>query len=365
MSSEFGKMIHVSVFGESHGPAIGVLIDGLPSGEMINMDELNAFLGRRRPGQSKRSTARKETDQPDFLSGVLNGRTCGSPILAMIRNCDQHSQDYEVLKNTPRPGHADLTAFVKYHGFADMRGGGHFSGRLTAPLCVAGGIALQILARKGIHIGAHLASVGGVCDEPFPLHPDRELFEQLAKKTIPVLDDEAGQRMSQEIDDAIANLDSVGGIIEIAAIGVPAGLGAPMFDGMEGRLAQAYFGIPAVKGVEFGLGFIVAASRGSDCNDPMFMDGNQVLSSSNHCGGILGGITNGMPIIARLAMKPTPSIAKIQQTVNLVTRTSENLEIKGRHDPCVAIRAVPVVEAMTALTLLDMFLEYEAYAHMQ
>ena len=357
MSSEFGHLLKISVFGQSHGKAIGVVVDGLPAGEAIDLDELQAFLDRRKPGKNRLSTARKESDAPTFLSGLENGKTCGAPLCAVMENGDQHSGDYAGLTDTPRPGHADYTAAIKWGGQADMRGGGHFSGRLTAPLCIAGGIAKQILARRGIHVGAHLAEVAGIADDPFPLHPTAELFEKLAAKDFPVLSDDAGERMQQAILAAREELDSVGGIVECAAIGLPAGLGDPMFDGVENRLAAALFGIPAVKGVEFGAGFAAVRSRGSENNDAFSVQNGAVVTDTNHAGGILGGITNGMPILLRTAMKPTPSIARAQKTVRLSQMEEIPLEIRGRHDPCIAHRAVPVVEAVTAAVLLDLLLE--------
>ena len=357
MSSEFGNILRVSVFGQSHGKAIGVNIDGLPAGEPIDLEELNAFLDRRKPGKSPLSTARKESDTPVFLSGLENGVTCGFPLCAVIENSDQHSSDYSELADKPRPSHADYTARVKWGGHADMRGGGHFSGRLTAPLCIAGGIAKQILARRGIFVGAHLAAVGTENDAPFPLHPTAELFDAIAAKPFPVVDDGAGERMQALILEARQDLDSVGGIIECAAIGLPAGLGGPMFDGVENRLAAALFGIPAVKGVEFGLGFGSSRLRGSENNDPFTVENGTVVTASNRAGGILGGITTGMPVTLRTAIKPTPSISRPQQTVRLSAMESTELVIRGRHDPCIAHRAVPVVEAVTATVLLDLLLE--------
>ena len=357
MSSEFGKLLRVSVFGQSHGRAIGVNIDGLPAGEAIDLEELNAFLDRRKPGKSPLSTLRKESDTPEFLSGLENGVTCGAPLCAVIYNSDQHSSDYSELADKPRPSHADYTAWVKWGGQADMRGGGHFSGRLTAPLCIAGGIAKQILARRGIYVGAHLAAVGTEDDAPFPLHPTRELFDAVATKPFPALDDQAGERMQALILEARQNLDSVGGIVECAAIGLPAGLGAPMFDGMENRLAAALFGIPAVKGVEFGLGFGSARLHGSENNDPFTVEDGKIVTGSNRAGGILGGITTGMPVTLRVGLKPTPSISQAQHTVSLSAMEDTELVIRGRHDPCIAHRAVPVVEAVTAAVLLDYLLE--------
>lgn len=357
MSSEFGKLLKVSVFGQSHGTAIGVVVDGLPAGETIDLEELRRFLDRRRPGKNSLSTARNEGDVPEFLSGLEGDRTCGSPLCAVIRNSDQHSKDYAELQDKPRPGHADYTAWVKWSGHADMRGGGHFSGRLTAPLCVAGGIAKQILARRGIYVGAHLREVGGIADVPFPLYPTAELFEKIAAKPFPVLDNGAGERMREAILSAKMDLDSVGGVIECAAVGMPAGLGDPMFDGVENRLAAAIFGIPAVKGVEFGAGFGASARRGSENNDPFAVEDGKIVTETNHAGGILGGITTGMPIILRAAFKPTPSIGKPQKTVSLSAMENTDLQIHGRHDPCIAHRAVPVVEAVTATVLLDLLLE--------
>ena len=357
MSSEFGKLLRVSVFGQSHGRAIGVNIDGLPAGEAIDLDALYTFMARRKPGTSPLSTARKEKDLPIFLSGLENGVTCGAPLCAIIENQDQHSHDYAELLDKPRPSHADYTANVKWGGHADMRGAGHFSGRLTAPLCIAGGIAKQILARRGIYVGAHLSSVGAENDTFFPLYPTRELFDSIAEKPFPVLDDQAGVKMQELILRARESLDSVGGTIECAAIGLPAGLGDPMFDGMENRLAAALFGIPAVKGVEFGLGFGSARLFGSENNDPFTIEDGKIVTDSNRCGGILGGITNGMPVTLRVAVKPTPSISLSQRTVSLQNNAPTELVIQGRHDPCIAHRAVPVVEAVTATVLLDLLLE--------
>ena len=357
MSSEFGSLLKVSVFGQSHGRAIGVVVDGLPAGEQIDLDQLNVFLARRKPGTGPLSTARKEADAPVFLSGLENGVTCGAPLCAIIENGDQHSSDYAELADKSRPGHADYTAFVKWGGAADMRGGGHFSGRLTAPLCIAGGIAKQILARRGIHVGAHLRSVADVDDRPFPLRPMAELFDAVAAKPFPVLDDDAGERMQAAILAARQAGDSVGGVIECAATGLPAGLGDPMFDGMENRLAAALFGIPAVKGVEFGAGFEAARLRGSENNDPFTVENRTIVTTQNNAGGILGGITTGMPLVLRTAMKPTPSIAQAQRTVSLSAGEDAPLSIRGRHDPCIAHRAVPVVEAVTATVLLDLLLE--------
>ena len=357
MSSEFGKLLKVSVFGQSHGRAIGVNMDGLPAGEAIDLDALQAFMDRRKPGQNRLSTARKEADRPIFLSGLENGVTCGFPLCAIIENSDQHSSDYSELADKPRPAHADYTAHVKWGGHADMRGGGHFSGRLTAPLCIAGGIAKQILARRGIFVGAHLSAVAGIPDASFPLHPTAELFDAVAAKDFPVLNDEDGEAMQSAILSARESGDSVGGVIECAVIGLPAGLGDPMFEGVENRLAAALFGIPAVKGVEFGAGFGACSLRGSENNDPFAVENGKIVTTRNNAGGILGGITTGMPVTLRVGIKPTPSIAGAQQTVSLSAGENAELSIRGRHDPCIAHRAVPVVEAVTAAVILDLLLE--------
>ena len=357
MSSEFGRTLRVGVFGQSHGAAIGVSIDGLPAGERIDLAELQAFLDRRKPGKSPLSTARKEADAPEFLSGLRDGVTCGSPLCAVIYNSNQHSSDYAELADKPRPSHADYTAWVKWGGQADMRGGGHFSGRLTAPLCIAGGIAKQILARRGVFVGAHLAAVGAEDDEAFPLYPTDELFRAVAAKPFPTISDAAGERMQRLILAAREAQDSVGGIVECAAIGLPAGLGDPMFDGMENRLASALFGIPAVKGVEFGAGFGASRLRGSENNDAFRVEDGRIVTETNRAGGILGGITTGMPLTLRVGIKPTPSIGRPQKTVSLARMENTELTIRGRHDPCIAHRAVPVVEAVTACVLLDLLLE--------
>lgn len=361
MASEFGKALRISVFGQSHGAAIGVVINGLPAGVPIDLEALNRFLGRRKPGKDALSTQRQESDTPTFLSGLQDGVTCASPLCAVIENRDQHSADYRNLADCPRPGHADFTAWAKWGSDVDMRGGGHFSGRLTAPLCIAGGIALQLLARRGISVGAHLWSVGGEQDTPFPLRPTPQQLSLPGEKPFPVLDDSCGERMKQVILTAAEEGDSVGGIVECAAIGLPAGLGEPMFDGMENRLAAALFGIPAVKGLEFGEGFGAAALRGSENNDPFCIRNGRIETVTNRCGGILGGITNGMPLTCRVAFKPTPSISKPQQSVSLSRMEPQELTIHGRHDPCIAHRAVPVVEAVTAAVLLDLILEEQLW----
>lgn len=355
MASYLGEHIHVSVFGQSHSPAIGVVVDGLPAGERVDMEELGRFLKRRAPGQNATSTPRKEADLPQFLSGLVDDVTCGAPLAALIENTNTRSQDYAQLRDKPRPGHADFTAQVKYGGFQDVAGGGHFSGRLTAPLCIAGGICLQILKRRGIEVAAHIASIAAEADRPFdPMGESVETLDALKRAPFPVLDEKAGERMRKAILQAKEEGDSVGGIVECLVTGAPAGLGEPMFGGMENRLAAALFGTPAVKGVEFGAGFGVATMRGSENNDPFTVKDGKLVTETNHAGGILGGITNGMPLVFRLAVKPTPSIAKQQQTVSLSKKQVEELVVTGRHDPCIVPRAVPVVEAVTALVLTDL-----------
>ena len=354
MSSEFGRTLRVGVFGQSHGAAIGVTVDGLPAGERIDLAELQAFLDRRKPGKSPLSTARKENDMPQFLSGLRDGATCGSPLCAVIYNSDQHSSDYTELADKPRPSHADYTAWVKWGGQADMRGGGHFSGRLTAPLCFAGAIAKQYLRQYGIEVGAHIRSIGSVEDNPFdPVTVSASTLLAVQEKFFPVLDDAAGEQMQQLIADSRDRQDSVGGVIECASVGLPAGIGDPMFDCIESRIASLVFGIPAVKGIEFGLGFGFAAQTGSQANDPFCIKDGQIKTVTNHNGGILGGITNGMPVLFRTVIKPTPSISQKQQTVNFRTGQPVELTITGRHDPCIVRRAVPCIESAAALALMD------------
>ncbi len=357
MASQFGERLRVSIYGESHGNGIGALIEGLPAGEHIDFDRLMRFMERRQGGRNALSTARKEPDVPEFVSGVFEDKTTGFPICIRIANTNTRSGDYSNLALKPRPSHADYSAYMKWHGHADMRGGGHFSGRLTAPICAAGGIAIQILERRGIYVGAHLSSVGSVRDDAFPMQPDAALFAQIAEKAFPVISDEKGTQMQQEILAAREALDSVGGTIECMVTGLPAGLGDPMFDGIENRLARVLFGIPAVKGVEFGDGFALSEMRGSAANDPFGTDAQgNIITKTNRNGGILGGITTGMPVRFRVGIKPTPSIAQQQETVSLPEGTDTTIEIKGRHDPCIAQRAVPVVEAAAALTVLDVLL---------
>ncbi len=354
MSNTIGEKIRVTVFGQSHAPSIGAVIEGLPAGMKIDMERVRAFMARRAPGRDKLSTARKEADDPKIIAGLNEwGETCGSPLCMVIENSDQRSKDYSKLRDLPRPGHADYTAAVKFDGANDIRGGGQFSGRLTAPICFAGAVCIQLLEQKGIRIGAHIASIADTDDVLFDI-PDDAILDLIQSHDFPVINEEAGERMRQRIMEAKAEGDSVGGIIEVCAINVPAGLGDPMFDGMENCLARAAFGIPAVRGVEFGTGFAAARMRGSQHNDPFYMRENgTVATKTNHHGGILGGITSGMPIVMRVAIKPTPSIAKEQQTVSLRNRENERLVIEGRHDPCIVHRAVPCLESIMAIAIAD------------
>ena len=354
MSSTYGEHLKLSIFGQSHGAAIGMTLDGIPAGLPVDPEQLQRFLNRRAPGQNDYSTPRKEEDRPEFLSGVRNGFTCGAPLAAIIRNTNTRSGDYANLMDCPRPGHADYTAQIKYGGFQDAAGGGHFSGRLTAPLCIAGGLCKQWLETKGIRIGAHIAAIASEYDNPFnPTAPQLELV----REAFPVLNEQSGERMRQAISAARMDQDSVGGIIECAVTGLPAGLGEPMFGGVEGRIAQIVYGIPAVKGVEFGIGFEAAKLRGSENNDDFRMENGMVVTATNNCGGILGGITNGMPLIFRAAIKPTPSISQTQKSVSLSRGENQELVVKGRHDPCIVPRAVPVVEAAAAIAIFDLFLD--------
>lgn len=353
MSSTFGNALKITIFGQSHAPAIGVCMEGFPAGFTPDFDELNAFLARRAPGQGAYTTARREPDRPEFLAGLVRGHTCGAPVTAIIRNTDTRSGDYAAFTDVPRPSHADYPAQVKWQGAQDSAGGGHFSGRLTAPLCIAGGLCLQYLHARGIEITAHIERIGAAQDRRFtPTQP-----ETLAKAKLPVLDPDSAEAMLAQIAAAKAEGDSVGGCIECAVTGLPAGLGSPMFGGMENRLAQILFGIPAVKGVEFGSGFTCAGMRGSEHNDPYFMQDGAVRTRTNHAGGILGGLTTAMPVIFRVAVKPTPSIARPQESVSLQRGEDAVLEIHGRHDPCIVPRAVPCVEAAAAIAILDALLE--------
>ena len=367
MKSTTGKNIKISVWGGSHEPAIGVDIAGIPTGTKINMRELCAFLKRRAPGSSPFATKRKEPDIPVPVKGLAQAAELSETMITTddiisleIRNTDTRSSDYKSLRTVPRPGHADYTARLRYGDTLNMAGGGPFSARMTAPLCIAGGIALQILEKQGIKIGAHIYSIAGTQDTAFdPINTDPTMLDALKRMDMPVISRGARQAMEHEITAAMENLDSVGGIVEACALNLPGGIGGAMYDGLESALAPIFFGIPAVKGVEFGAGFAAAQMKGSENNDPFYYEGTQVRTRTNNHGGILGGITTGMPLITRLAFKPTPSIARAQDSVDLETKENTTLMIKGRHDPCVVVRAVPIVEAALALGILDCMMEVQ------
>ena len=341
------------IFGESHGPAIGVTLTGVPAGLELDMDAIAREMARRAPGRSALSTARREDDQPEILSGVFEGKTTGAPLCAVIANTDTRSQDYTRTKDLARPGHADYPARVRYQGYNDYRGGGHFSGRLTAPLVFAGAVAKQILARRGVFVGAHISSVYGISDQ---LLEDWDSLRAVADKDFPVLDDRAGEQMRQAILEAKDEQDSVGGAIECAVFGLPAGLGGPDFgENAEGIFSQYLFAVPAVKAVGFGAGAAFALMRGSEANDPLYMDDDGAVRAEQNCaGGINGGITNGMPLVFEVTMRPTPSIARTQFTVDMVKGENAVLEPHGRHDPCVVHRAVPVIAAAAALAACEL-----------
>ena len=357
MSSVIGENIKLSIFGESHGEAIGCVIDGLPAGIRLDMDKIYKDMARRAPGRDRTATPRLEKDIPHLLSGVLDGVTTGAPLAMMIENTNTKRGDYGNLMTVPRPSHSDYPAYVKYGGKNDIRGGGHFSGRLTAPLVFAGAVAKQILAQRGVTVGAHIKRIGSVEDEGMQSETlSAELLETLSAKTFSVINPDAEEKMRAEIEQYRVQQDSVGGEIECAAIGLPVGVGGNLFDTVEGKLAALLFGVPAVKGVQFGLGFGFAKESGSAVNDEYEVKDGKVSLLSNHNGGVLGGMTSGAPVIVSVAMKPTPSIGKPLRSVNLRTMENETLVIHGRHDPCVVPRAVPVIEAAVAFGLLDLMM---------
>jgi len=354
MSGTWGRNIKFSIFGESHGKAVGITIDGLKPGIEVDLDYIKREMVRRAPGKSELSTQRQEEDSFEILSGLFKGKTTGTPLCAIIRNSGQHSKDYEKMKAIIRPSHADYTGSVKYRGFNDYRGGGHFSGRLTAPLVFAGAVCRQVLEKRGIIIGSHVRSIGRIEDRGFSLTDiDQDKLQSLRAETFPVLDSDAGEAMQKVILDARADQDSVGGVIETAAINLPAGIGDPFFDSLESTLAHLLFSVPGIKGLEFGAGFDITRLRGSEANDEYYVEDGRVGTYSNNNGGIIGGITNGMPLLFRVAVKPTPSIGRTQRTINIENMENEDIEISGRHDPCIVTRAVPVIEAVTAMALLD------------
>lgn len=344
-----GECLKLHIEGASHAPAVGMRLEGIPAGERIDPENLQRFLDRRAPGRTPWSSPRKEPDRPVFRSGLRDGETDGGPIAAHIANRDVKSGDYARLSAVPRPGHADYPAAVKYGEGYDAAGGGAFSGRMTAPLCVAGGICLQLLERRGIRVISRIAEIGGILDVG-------ELLETTAEKRFPVVDDAAGEAMIAAIMEAKAQGDSMGGVVECQVLGLPVGLGGPLFQGLESRIGALVYGIPAVKGLDFGAGFASARLRGSENNDAFLLREGRIITESNRCGGLLGGMTDGMPLVFRAAFKPTPSIALPQKTVSLSRREDAALTITGRHDPCVVLRAAPIVEAMVALVLMDQLL---------
>ena len=359
MSSSYNGGIKLSLFGESHGKGIGVVLDNLPSGVPIDLDKIGEFMARRAPKKDGTSTTRNEKDTPEILSGLYEGKTTGTPLAAVIFNQDQHSGDYGNISHIARPAHADYTGFLRYNGANDPRGGGHFSGRITAPLCFAGAVCGQILEQRGITTGAHICSIKGVSDAPFdPVNVTAEQLELVKKRSFPTLSEKAEAEMREVINSARMSQDSVGGIVECAAVGFPAGIGSPMLDGLENIISRLVFAIPAVKGIEFGNGFDCAELFGSENNDEFTLKDGKITTVTNNHGGILGGISSGMPIIFRVAFKPTPSISLPQKSVDFKALTEEELVIKGRHDPCVVPRAVPCVEAVLNIALLSALLEY-------
>ncbi len=360
MSTSYGKNINISVYGGSHDEQIGITASGLPSGFTFDIGELLRFTSRRAPGQNSLSTPRREADIPIFLSGVSEQYTLdGGEFHAIIKNTNQHSRDYNNLTFVPRPSHADFAARMKYGSSVDLRGGGHFSGRLTAPLCIVGGICLQYLRSRGIEVFSHIYSIAGIPDTPFDLANvgKQERLTLSARSDFPVLDMASGEKMKEAIEAARSEGDSVGGIAEIAVTGLEAGLGEHMFDGMENRISMGIFGIPAVKGIEFGNGFACSALRGSQNNDAFCIEDGKIKTTTNNCGGILGGMTDGMPLVFRAALKPTPSIFCEQDSVDMVSMTPVKLSIKGRHDPCIVVRALPALEAITAIAIYDILLD--------
>lgn len=355
MSSETGRKIKVSIFGESHGEAIGAVVDNLPAGEYIDFEELLKFMKRRQGGNNKYSTPRKEADIPEILSGIKDGYTTGAPLCLVIKNENTRSKDYQT--DIPRPGHADFSAYTKYNGYCDLRGGGHFSGRLTAPICAVGGIIIQILKRRGIEIFAHLSSLGDVYDDKINnLILEEKQLNEIKNGGFPALSDSACEKMQDLILKAKEDGDSVGGCVECGIYGVSAGIGNPMFYGIENAIASAVFGIGGVKGIEFGAGFCASKMRGSQNNDEFYMDNGTVKTKTNNHGGILGGITTGMPVTFNVAFKPTPSISKEQESISFSDKKNTVLSVKGRHDPCIVVRAVPCIEAISAIAISDFIL---------
>lgn len=363
MGSVWGNNCKLTIFGESHGSGIGCVLDGFPAGVAFDEEFILSEMDRRAPGKNRQSTARREKDTPKILSGIFEGKTTGTPISCVIENTDTRSGDYRNLIDHPRPGHADYTGRIRYHGCSDPRGGGHFSGRLTAPLVFAGAMCKLFLRTKGMEIGSHIASIGQIMDTPFDdVSISAEQLTSLRTQPYPILNPRAQQAMLDQIEQAREAQDSLGGIIECAVVGAPAGIGSPMLCPAESRISSLLFAVPAVKGVEFGAGFSISSMRGSEANDCMISEDGVVRTETNNNGGILGGITSGMPIVVRTAIKPTPSISREQKTLNLTNGTVEPLVIKGRHDPCIVTRAAPVIEAAVAVAMTDLYLEAYGYA---
>lgn len=358
MSSTWGNKIKISLFGESHGEGIGIVINNLPPGVELDLDYIDRQMDRRKPGTNEMSTSRKESDKYNILSGFFNGKTTGSPLCAIIFNENKNSKDYCILKDNMRPGHSDYPAFIKYKGNNDYRGGGHFSGRITAPLLFAGAIAMQILESRNIHIGSRIKSIYNIEDNNLP-QLDKLSLNNLKSMDFPAVTQEKATEMKTAILDAKGKGDSVGGIVETYVINLNAGYGEPFFDSVESQLSHMIFSIPAVKGLEFGLGFDISKLNGSSANDQYYVEDGKIHAKTNNNGGLLGGITNGMPIIFRTALKPTPSIYIEQQTINVNNMENVNLQIEGRHDPCIVPRALPVIEGATALVILDLILQRE------
>ena len=354
MSSIWNNGIQLSIFGESHSAGIGVVLDHLPPGKAIDLERVQQFLRRRQARADGTTTTRLEPDVPEVLSGLYAGKTTGTPLAMLIRNTNVRSQDYRAMQTAVRPGHADYTGRLRYRGANDLRGGGHFSGRLTACMTAAGAVCGQILEADGVEAAAHLLSVHEIsCGRLDPAALTHQRIEEIRALPFPVIDEEKREAVIRRINEARLAQDSVGGIVECVAVGMPAGIGSPIFDGLESVLAAILFSIPAVKGVEFGAGFTAAGLYGSENNDPFYFDGGQVRTRTNRHGGILGGISSGMPIDFRVAFKPTPSISREQETIDPVSRQEVRLSVPGRHDPCVAVRAVPVVEACCNIALLS------------
>lgn len=363
MGSVWGNHFKLTIFGESHGGGIGCVLDGFPAGVAYDEEFILSEMDRRAPGKNRQSTARREKDLPKVLSGIFEGKSTGTPISCVIENTDTRSGDYRNLIDHPRPGHADYTGRIRFHGYNDPRGGGHFSGRLTAPLVFAGAMCKLFLRTKGIEIGSHIASIGQIMDTPFDdICIPVEQLEMLRTQQYPIINPRAQQAMLDQIDQAREAQDSLGGIIECAVIGIPAGLGSPMLCPAEGYISSLLFAVPAVKGVEFGAGFSISAMRGSEANDRMILENGVIQTETNNNGGILGGITSGMPVIVRTAIKPTPSISREQMTLNIADGKVEPLVIHGRHDPCIVTRAAPVIEAAVAVAITDLYLEAYGYA---